>query len=107
MQRHRKGGISSALDPRVAAASGLAAFGWRRPRQEKDSAFQNCFSSPQLCRRLVLLGASGGVGQTPQSLVNLTEQEGLGQVADDGPFLGFTSSGLEQNPTLFVFPGRV
>lgn len=61
-----------------------------------SSAFQNCFSSPQLCRGLVLPGARGGVGQTPQALVNLTEEEGLGQVAEDGTFLGFTASVLEQ-----------
>lgn len=52
---------------------------------------------------MVLPGARGGVGQTPQALVSLTKQEGLGQVAEDGPFLGFTSSILEQNPALFVF----
>lgn len=75
--------------------------------QGLSSAFQNCFSSLQLCRGLVLLGAQGGVGQTPQALVNLTDQEGLGQVAEDGPCLGFTSSALEQNPALFVFPSGV
>lgn len=57
----------------------------------------------QLCRGLAWPGARGGLGQTPPALVNLTEQEGLGQVPEAGPSLGFTSAVLEQNPSLFVF----
>lgn len=56
-------------------------------------------------QRAGLAGSLWRIWPDPPALVNLTEQEGLGQVPEAGPSLGFTSAILEQNPALYFKRG--